>query len=106
MPFLNLYELPEKQLFPGFKGRFIHSENMTLAYWDIEAGAVLPEHSHSHEQVATMIAGELELTVNGETEVLRPGSVAVIQSNAVHSGKAITVCRVIDVFYPVREDYQ
>jgi quercetin dioxygenase-like cupin family protein len=108
MPFLNLHELEEKQIAPGFRGRFVHSESMTFAYWDIEAGAVLPEHSHPHEQVASIIEGELELTVNGEAKVLRPGSVAVaiIPSDATHSGRAITSCRVIDVFYPVREDYQ
>jgi len=106
MSFLNLHELEEKQIFPGFKGRFVNSENMTFAYWDIDAGAVLPEHSHPHEQVATIIAGELELTVNGETKVLRPGSVAVIPSDATHSGRAITSCRIIDVFYPIRQDYR
>jgi quercetin dioxygenase-like cupin family protein len=106
MPFLNLHDLEAKELVPGFKGRFVHSENMTVAYWDIEVGAVLPEHAHSHEQVASMIAGEFELTVNGETRVLRPGSVAIVPSNAVHSGRAITMCRIIDAFYPVREDYR
>jgi quercetin dioxygenase-like cupin family protein len=106
MPFLNLHELEKKQIFPGFRGRFVHSESMTFAYWDIEAGAVLPEHSHSHQQVASIIEGEFELTVNGETKVLRPGSVAIIPSDAIHSGRAITSCRVIDVFYPIREDYQ
>jgi len=106
MPFLNLHALEEKQIFPGFQGRFVHSENMTFAYWDIEAGAVLSEHSHPHEQVASIIEGELELTVNGETKVLRPGSVAIIPSDATHSGRAITRCQVIDVFYPIREDYQ
>lgn len=106
MPFLSLHELKGKQIVPGFKGQFVHSEHMTFAYWDIEAGAVLPEHSHPHEQVATVISGEFEMTVNGETEVLRPGSVAVIPSETVHSGRGITMCRIIDVFYPVREDYR
>jgi quercetin dioxygenase-like cupin family protein len=106
MPFLNLHELEEKELIPGFKGNFVHSENMTIAYWGIEADAVLPEHSHPHEQVANIIEGELELTVSGQMKVLRPGSVAIIPSDAVHSGRAITRCRVIDVFHPVREDYR
>lgn len=106
MPFLSLHELEEKEIVPGFKGQFVHSENMTFAYWDIEVGAVLPEHSHAHEQVATVISGEFEMTVNGETEALRPGSVAIIPSDAVHSGRAVTVCRIIDAFYPVREDYR
>ena len=29
----------------------------------------------------------------------------MIPSNATHSGRAITACRILDVFYPLREDY-
>ncbi len=49
---------------------------------------------------------EIELTIDGETQTLRPGTVGIIPSNAVHSGKAITPCRIIDAFHPVREDYR
>ena len=106
MPFLKLEELPIKQPFPGFKVRFVHSATMTFAHWNIEAGAFLPEHSHPHEQVANVIQGEFELTINGETRRLGPGSVGIIPSNAVHSGRAITRCHIIDAFYPIREDYR
>jgi quercetin dioxygenase-like cupin family protein len=37
---------------------------------------------------------------------LTPGKVVVIGSNVPHSGKAITDCRILDVFQPVREDYR
>jgi quercetin dioxygenase-like cupin family protein len=78
---------------------------MTFVYWDITAGAVLPPHSHVHEQVAHTFEGYFEMTVEGKTQILEPGSVCVIPSNAVHSGKALTDCRILDVFSPVREDY-
>ena len=35
MPFVNLKDIPSKELLPGFSGKMIHTENMTLAYWDI-----------------------------------------------------------------------
>jgi len=50
-------------------------------------------------------AGDYEFVVDGVTQVLRPGSVSVIPPNAVHSGRALTDCRILDVFCPVREDY-
>jgi len=78
---------------------------MTFALWDIDAGASLPEHAHPHEQVVHLLEGELSLTVAGINKVMKTGSVAVIPSNARHFGKAVTVCRVLDVFYPLREDY-
>ena len=106
MPFIELEEFEQREMFPGCKVRFVHSENMTFSYWTVEAGAVLPSHSHPHEQVANMIEGMFEMTIDGETRVLGPGAVAVVPPNAVHSGKAIKQCRVIDVFYPIREDYR
>jgi len=106
MPFVNLHELEAKELNPGFKGNIIHSVNMTIGYFDVKAGAVLPEHSHPHEQVTTILEGEFEMTVNGATEALGAGSAAVIPSGAIHSGRAITDCRAIDAFHPVREDWR
>jgi quercetin dioxygenase-like cupin family protein len=103
---IHLDNLTEREVVPGYKGKFVHSKNMTLAYWNITAGAPLPEHSHYHEQVVNVLEGTLELTVKGETHVLTPGSVVVIPPDVPHSGKAQTHCKVIDVFYPVREDYK
>jgi quercetin dioxygenase-like cupin family protein len=106
MTIVELADVEERRPFPGFAVRFVHSANVTLAYWDIEAGALLPEHSHPHEQVANVLEGRFELTVDGQSGVLDPGSVAIIPSHAVHSGRAVTNCRIVDVFYPIREDYR
>ncbi|HEY69909.1 MAG TPA: cupin domain-containing protein [Anaerolineae bacterium] len=106
MTFLNLDEIEARELLPGLTMRCVHSEGMTLVYWEIEAGAEMPLHDHPHEQVANVLEGELQLTVQGETRILKPGQVAVIGSNVPHAGKAITDCRVLDVFHPVREDYR
>lgn len=106
MPFLNLMELPTREIFPGFTVHIVHSQSMTFAHWDIKAGAILPEHSHPHEQVVNMIAGEFDLTISGEQRRLGTGSVAIIPSNALHSGRAVTRCHIIDAFHPIREDYR
>ena len=46
------------------------------------------------------------VTIDGRTERMREGSVAVVPPHAVHAGRALTRCRFIDVFHPVREDYR
>ena len=79
---------------------------MTFALWEIDAGALLPEHSHHHEQVVHLYEGEFELTVEGKPILATPGTVFAIPPNARHSGRALTACRIMDVFYPVREDYR
>ncbi len=106
MSFINLDQQEEKELVPGYHVKFVHTNNMTFAYWRIEAGAALPDHSHHHEQVVNPIEGRFALTVAGETRELEPGTVVTIPPNVPHSGKAITPCRIIDVFHPVREDYK
>ena len=70
MQSLNLDGVPARELFPGYRGRLVHSTTMTLAYWDVDAGAPAPEHSHPHEQILTLVEGEFELTVGDETESL------------------------------------
>ena len=104
MTFIDIKDIRELEPVPGYHGRFLHCENMTVAFWEIEAGAVMPEHAHPHEQVFTILEGEFDLTIADETKRCIPGHAAVIPSNVPHSGRAITPCRVIDIFYPVRED--
>jgi unsaturated pyranuronate lyase len=44
--------------------------------------------------------------VEGVAHRLQPGTVYTIRSNASHSARAVTPCRVFDVFNPVREDFR
>lgn len=91
---------------PGYHGRLIHTDTMTLAYVDVDAGAPLPEHAHVHEQVLNLLEGRFELVLGGKILQLEAGNVVAIPSNVPHSGRAITACRILDVFHPVREDFK
>ncbi|MGB3340301.1 MAG: cupin domain-containing protein [bacterium] len=106
MSVIDLNEMEEKEIVPGCWAKFIHSENLTVAYWNIKANYTLPEHKHPHEQIVNVIAGKLELTIEGKPYLAEPGKVFILPPNLNHSGKGLTDCRVIDVFYPVREDYK
>lgn len=101
----NLTDINPNEKIPGFHGRFVHMEAFTLAYWEVKAGSVLPEHSHINEQSSQVTEGKFELTIDGKTEVYESGQVATIPSNVVHSGRAITDCKIADVFAPARPEY-
>ena len=106
MPLVQLDRLPVRQIFPGLNARLIHSDRVTHSWVDVDAGAVFPEHQHPHEQIVTVLAGELELVVEGVPHTLMPGVVFVIPPNVRHSGGSKTGCKVIDAFAPAREDYR
>jgi quercetin dioxygenase-like cupin family protein len=99
-------EIPVFEIVAGFSARMIHTDHVTIAFVDVTEGAILPEHSHFHEQVTTVLEGEFEIVVEGVPHRLLSGMSIVIPSHAKHSGRAITAFRAMDVFQPVREDYK
>ena len=103
---LKLEKISAKEYFPGFIGKMIHTEHMTIAFWDVEAGAEVPLHAHHHEQVMHVLEGQFEFTLNGKTGKYHTGDIVVIPPNLPHSGRAISPCKILDIFSPVREDYK
>lgn len=102
---IDISTITEKEIVPGYKARFVHTQHATLAFWEVEKGAILPMHKHFHEQITQVIAGKFELTIDNETKIYEPGFVVVIPPNVVHGGIALTDCTLFDIFCPVREDY-
>ena len=106
MSLVQLDQLPVREIFPGLRARLIHSDRVSHSWVEVDAGATFPEHHHPHEQIVSVLAGELELVVEGVPHRLTPGVVFVIPPNARHSGRGVTACKVLDAFAPVRDDYR
>lgn len=104
--FQRFSNIPTKEIAPGYFSKLIHTQNNTINFIEVKAGSSVPLHSHVHEQCSFVIDGQFELTVNGEPQILDAGLFAVIPSNMPHSGYAVTDCKLLDVFSPVREDYR
>lgn len=102
MPFIDTQSLNEKEPLPGWKGRYFHSESMTFGYYTVSAGATIHEHAHPNEEVWHVIEGELEVTIDGETQVAGPGAAALVPPNTPHRVKALTNGRSIVVDHPIR----
>ena len=100
----EISKIEQKEVMEGFRGRFFHTKSSTIAFWEIEKDAILPEHSHSNEQTTQLIEGTLEMTINTKTMILKPGMIVSIAPNLKHSGKALTNCILTDTFCPARED--
>ncbi len=102
----DVWSTEAREIMPGFRGHFVHSEHTTHVFWDATEGASVPDHSHPHEQIVNMLEGTLELVVDGTKHVLSAGDVLVIEGGQVHGGVARTACKILDVFSPVREEYR
>ena len=98
--------VPVKEIAPGVRGRYVHSGQVTEGIVDLAQGALVPDHSHPHEQWTMVMSGALELTVAGTLHVLTPGTVLYIAPHERHSAIAKVPCQVFDVFHPVRADYR
>jgi len=106
MPFVDLSSLRVTERLPGWHGRYFHTPNMTFAHYEFARGASIHEHFHPEEEVYEVIEGELELTIDGVSQIARPGTVAIVPSGACHSVKALTDGRAIIIDHPTRPEFQ
>lgn len=106
MPFIDYNSIPHRKLMNGIHGALFHSDQLTFGHLVLEEGALLPEHHHVHEQWTHVMEGSLEFTLEGETQIMTPGISVFIPSDAVHSARALSKCKLLDAFLPVREDFK
>jgi quercetin dioxygenase-like cupin family protein len=104
--FFQLSELP-KLVVPDkrFNVHFINTDNITVAFNELKAGAEVPLHTHVHETIDYIQEGTLQMTIGEERVEMPAGAVARVPSNIPHSAKAVTDCKVINIFYPARQDF-
>lgn len=90
--------LPEVDTnFTGVQGWLAQGAGTQVVFFDIEAGGVVPAHSHG-EQWGIVVDGEIEFTIGGETSVYRKGDAYHIPAGTEHSAKFRTRFRCIDFF--------
>jgi quercetin dioxygenase-like cupin family protein len=98
---------PRHELAPGVYAAPVFGDQMMLNLIEFEAGAVVALHSHPHEQVGMVLAGDLLFTIGGVEHRLGPDAGYQIPGGVEHEARAGPAgCRVLDVFHPVREDYR
>jgi quercetin dioxygenase-like cupin family protein len=92
--------LPEADLpFPAtaVKTSVLQSEHGQLVFFQILDDVEIPAHSHK-AQWGTVLEGQVELTIGGETRMYGPGCSYYIAPGVVHSARAPAGAKVIDFF--------
>lgn len=95
-----------RQLLDGIHlSTLVHGDKTLMGQFRIAKGALIPTHSHPHEQTGIMISGKLRFTVDGEINDVEAGDSWCLPGGAEHSAEALEDTVVVEVFSPVREDY-
>jgi quercetin dioxygenase-like cupin family protein len=104
--FADLGEIGPRKIWDGAVVRTVDGDRLTLGVVELEAGSVVPEHSHENEQLGIVLAGSLTFRVGDESRELGPGGTWRILANIPHE---VTVgadgAVVLDVFTPTRDDW-
>ena len=105
--FWNPENIAPKVLAPGVTAKIASGEKMMLSLVTLAPDAVVPTHSHPHEQMGFMVSGTLEFTIEGETRIVSGNEMYLVPGGVPHAAKAGPGGAVaLDAFSPPREEYR
>ena len=94
-------------IFPGVSIATCSADKMMLSHVHMEAGAVVAEHEHPHEQVGIVLEGKAVFYIGAEQKLMHKGDMYRIPGNVKHRVVALEAgLKALDVFFPIREDYR
>ena len=105
--FIHFDDVRSFELARGVTGRPLFGEGAMLNLIDFEPEAVVPLHSHPHEQLGLVLRGVQVLIVDGVRHELGPMEGYVLPGGVEHAAECgPDGALVLDVFRPVRDDYK
>ncbi len=94
------------EMFPGVTRRTLNSgDHTTLIEVVLTRAAVVPAHTHPHEQIGYVSSGRVRFVIAGEAIELAAGDSYLVPGGASHEVTALEPSVCVDVFSPVREEY-
>lgn len=104
--FKDASERISMDLAPGVSTRTFWGDHMLLSLVTIEPNSLVPKHSHPHEQAGILVEGEMEMGIDGEVRVLKPGDMYIIPGNVEHYARTgDQPAKALDIFSPVRAEF-
>ena len=95
------------EMLPGVVRRTLtEGERMMLIEVTLAQGAVVPPHTHPHEQIGYLASGRLLFEVGDERRELAAGDSWLVPPNVPHQVTALEPSVAIDIFSPPREEYR
>jgi quercetin dioxygenase-like cupin family protein len=99
--------IPPRTLAPGVTAKIASGEKLMFSLVTLAPDAVVPTHSHPHEQMGMLVSGTMEFTIEGETRRLSGSEMYFVPGGVPHAAKAGPGGAVaLDAFSPPREEYR
>ncbi len=105
-PAANWDEMPWDFVREGVERKLITGAGATLQLTRLMPGHEPRPHSHSYEQIAYILSGQIDFHVGDDVTRLGPGGVLIVPPDATHWGEVVGDEPVLnlDVFTPRRTD--
>ena len=85
MPFFDLSQQPTRVIFPGVTITTAWGDSLMLSFVHFDrAEALVPTHSHPHEQGGMILEGRAVFTIGGEEKTMGPGDIYFVPGNVRH----------------------
>jgi quercetin dioxygenase-like cupin family protein len=85
------------ELWPGMDMAVLSGHNGQVGFQEISEETIVPEHAHAG-QWGVILEGQVEFTINGQTQVYRKGEYYHIPAGVPHSAKLAAGTAFIDVW--------
>ncbi len=109
MDVIRAADVTPETIAPGRKRYLTHTDNLMVVVIDFNDGPTDqpdPPHSHPHEQISYVAAGEVVFFLNGEPNRLGPGDLVTVPPDVPHTVQLLTShVRLVVTFHPLREDF-
>jgi quercetin dioxygenase-like cupin family protein len=93
-------------IFPGVNLHAIGGDQVLLCRVVYEPGKSVQRHAHEHsEQVMVIVDGEVEVTIDGETRMLRADDVCVMNRGVEHELHTVGGVTFFEALAPVPLDH-
>jgi quercetin dioxygenase-like cupin family protein len=108
--FVHLTDAPRLTQMPGLETTILtglYGEKMMMALNATLPGHTVPMHSHPHEQIGMVYAGQAVLRIGDEEQTVQKGDFFCIPADVPHGDTCIgdEPFVMLDIFYPVRQDF-
>ena len=109
MSIVKQEKINKEEIAPGRERYLSYTDKLMMVVIDFNDGPAAepdPPHSHPHEQITYVVAGELIVHIGDEATQLKPGDMFTVPPDVPHTVQTLTEnVRLVDTFTPIRDEF-